>query len=86
MTHNSKSVLNELHLELLNPLDDDCIVKISASFANLKILNMGGSASNMTDLALQHIFYNLINLEQLNLERSTKVNKCFKNLNEIINR
>nr|XP_029731259.1 uncharacterized protein LOC109418895 isoform X3 [Aedes albopictus] len=72
-SHSSKTVLHELHLELLSPLDDECIVKISASFANLKILNMGGSISSMTDIALQHIFYNLIHLEQLNLERSTKL-------------
>lgn len=79
-SHSSKTVFHELHLELLSPLDDECIVKISASFANLKILNMGGSVSGMTDIALQHIFYNLSHLEQLNLERSTKV--VYKDLSQ----
>ncbi|XP_062563809.1 F-box and leucine-rich repeat protein 13-like isoform X3 [Armigeres subalbatus] len=69
----SKIPLKELYLELLSPLDDECIVKICTSFTNLKILNIGGSASCMTYYALQHIFYNLNHLEQLNLERSTKL-------------
>lgn len=79
-TNSSKTTLKELHLELLSPLDDECIVKIGSSFSNLTVLNMGGSTSCMTDCALQHIFYNLTNLEHLNLERSTKVNYPFDSM------
>lgn len=70
---NNKPPLSELVLELLNPLDDECIIKIGSSFKNLTVLSMAGSASCMTDCALQHIFLHLTSLEHFNLERSTKV-------------
>lgn len=69
----NRKVLKELHLELINTLDDDCVVKIGANFTYLTVLNIGGSSSCMTDWSAQYIFYNLTCLEDANFERSTKV-------------
>ncbi|XP_053685768.1 dynein regulatory complex subunit 6-like [Sabethes cyaneus] len=73
MANNNKISLIELHLENLSPLDDECFIKIGLSFPNLTLLNLAGSASCMTNCALQHVFLHLTNLKHLNLERSTKL-------------
>lgn len=69
----NRKLLKELHLEQIDTLDEDCVVKIGANFTYLTILNIGGSSSCMTDWSAQYIFYNLTNLEVANFERSTKV-------------
>uniref|UniRef100_A0A1S4HE43 F-box domain-containing protein n=1 Tax=Anopheles gambiae TaxID=7165 RepID=A0A1S4HE43_ANOGA len=69
----NRAIVKELHLELLDTLDEECVVKIGANFPNLTVLNIGGSSTCMTDWSAQYIFCNLVNLEHLNIERSTKL-------------
>ncbi|XP_052872404.1 dynein regulatory complex subunit 6-like isoform X2 [Anopheles cruzii] len=69
----NRKILRELHLELLDTLDEECVVKIGANFPNLTVLNIGGSSTCITDWSAQYIFCNLLNLEHLNVERSTKL-------------
>uniref|UniRef100_A0A182JPX9 F-box domain-containing protein n=1 Tax=Anopheles christyi TaxID=43041 RepID=A0A182JPX9_9DIPT len=69
----NRAIVKELHLELLDTLDEECVVKIGANFPNLSVLNIGGSSTCMTDWSAQYIFCNLVNLEHLNIERSTKL-------------
>ncbi|XP_058459432.1 uncharacterized protein LOC131435494 isoform X2 [Malaya genurostris] len=71
--HSNKENIRSLSLELSSPLDDECIIKIVLSFRNLLKLSLRGSASCMTDCALQHLFLHLPNLLYLNIERSTKL-------------
>ncbi|XP_050095220.1 uncharacterized protein LOC126577571 [Anopheles aquasalis] len=69
----NRKILTELHLELLDTLDEECVVKIGANFPNLTVLNIGGSSTCISDWSAQYIFCNLLNLEHLNVERSTKL-------------
>uniref|UniRef100_A0AAG5DS24 F-box domain-containing protein n=1 Tax=Anopheles atroparvus TaxID=41427 RepID=A0AAG5DS24_ANOAO len=69
----NRMILKELHLELLDTLDEECVVKIGANFPNLTVLNIGGSSTCMSDWSAQYIFCNLVHLEHLNIERSTKL-------------
>nr|XP_029731258.1 dynein regulatory complex subunit 6-like isoform X2 [Aedes albopictus] len=71
--HCNRKLLKELHLEQIDTLDDDCVVRIGANFTHLTVLNIGGSSSCMTDWSAQYIFCNLTNLEVANFERSTKL-------------
>ncbi|XP_055591236.1 uncharacterized protein LOC129743276 [Uranotaenia lowii] len=72
VTSNRKN-LQEIHLEEIDTLDEDCIVRMGANFSNLTVLNIGGSSSCISNWSAQYIFFHLTSLVEVNFERSTKL-------------